>query len=179
MNNPLSHGHSHGVPAQGRHLGLSAGLTLALVLIEAAAGFWPSSLAVPSDAGHKFADALALLLSRYAARAAGRPATRRRTFGYHRVGILAALANALSLVLIAGFIFWEATVRFRDPEDVHGGVMIGVAFVALVLNALISLALRHEARHVLNVRGAYVHMLGDAASSLGVVVAGMVVLFTG
>src|SRR5262249_41272957 len=132
-----------------------------------------------SDAGHNFADALALALTWYAARAARRPADARRTFGSHRVGILAALANAVSLVVLALVIFWEAAQRLRAPEPVRSGPMIGVALAGVVLNGVISLWLRHEARHDLNVRSAYLHMLGDAASALGVVAAGVVVAWTG
>jgi cobalt-zinc-cadmium efflux system protein len=174
----MAHAHSHG-PATGRRLGPAFGLTLAFVVGEAAAGWWANSLALLSDAGHNFADALTLLLSWYAFRLARRPPDARRTFGYHRAGILAALANGLSLVVLALLIFWEAVQRLRTPESVQSGVMIGVALAAVVLNGVISWWLREEARHDLNVRSAYVHMLGDAASAVGVVVAGLVVAVTG
>jgi cobalt-zinc-cadmium efflux system protein len=101
------------------------------------------------------------------------------TPGYHRVGILAALVNAVSLVVIALAIFWEAVQRLRAPEPVQSGAMIGAAAVAVVLNGVISLWLHGEAQHDLNVRSAYLHMLGDAASALGVVVAGVLVALTG
>src|SRR5262249_39373546 len=122
---------------------------------------------------------LALIFSWYGARAARKPADARRTFGYHRVGILTALVNAVSLVVIALVIFWEAAQRLRSPEEVNGGLMIGVALAAVLLNGVISLWLRHEARHDLNIRSAYLHMLGDAVSALGVVAAGIVVALTG
>jgi cobalt-zinc-cadmium efflux system protein len=171
--------HVHGEPAAGRYLGLSLGLTLLFVVAEAAAGYVANSLALLSDAGHNFADALALLFSWYAVRVARRPADARRTYGYHRVGVLAALANALSLVGIAGFIGWEAVERLRFPEPVDGGVMIGVALAAVLLNGVITLWLHAEAQHDLNIRSAYLHMLGDALSGVGVVVAGVVVALTG
>src|SRR5262249_52173473 len=175
----MSHSHAHSGTLLGLRMGLAVGLTLAFVLGEAVAGDFANSLALLSDAGRNFADALALLFSWYALRMARRPADAKRTYGYHRVGILAALVNAVSLVVIALAIFWEAVQRLRAPEPVQSGLMIGVAAVAVVLNGVISLWLRGEARHDLNVRSAYLHMLGDAASALGVVVAGLAVSLTG
>jgi cobalt-zinc-cadmium efflux system protein len=161
-----------------RRMGLSVLLTLAFVVGEGVAGYLANSLALWSDAGHNLADALALLLSWYALRSARRPADARRTFGYHRVGILAALVNAVSLVAIALLIAWEAVDRLRHPEPVAGGAMIVVALVAVVLNVLISVWLHRDAKRDLNVRSAYLHMLGDAVSALGVVAAGLVVTLT-
>ncbi len=171
--------HDHAAPTKGNRLGLSVGLTLVFVAGEAVAGYLSNSLALLSDAGHNFADAIALGLSWYAARLARRPADARRTFGYHRAGILAALANAAGLVVIALFIFWEAAQRFRNPEPVQSGVMIGVALAAVAVNVLISVWLHAGAKSDLNVRSAYVHMLGDALASAGVAVAGVVVWATG
>jgi cobalt-zinc-cadmium efflux system protein len=175
----MAHTHTHAEGYTGRLLGLSVLLTLLFVLGEAVAGWWANSLALLSDAGHNFADALALALSWYAVWMARKPAHRQKTFGYHRVGILAALVNGTFLVLIALGIFWESSQRLRAPQPVQGGLMIGVAAAAVVLNGVISLWLHGESRHDLNVRSAYVHMLGDALSALGVVVAGLVVLWTG
>src|SRR5947207_26603 len=174
----MAHTHSHGALV-GRQMGWAVVLTFAFVVAEVVAGVVSHSLALVSDAGHNFADALALIFSWYAVRIAGRPAHSGRTFGYHRVGILAALANAGSLVIIALLIFWEALQRLRAPEPVQGGLMIGMALAALLLNTVISLWLRGEARHDLNVRSAYLHMAGDALSALGVVAAGVVVALTG
>jgi cobalt-zinc-cadmium efflux system protein len=172
------HHHHHGA-LTGRRMAFSVGLTLAFVVGESVAGLFSHSLALLSDAGHNFADALALLLAWYALGAARRPANASRTFGYHRVGILAALANAITLVVIALLIFWEAFQRLRSPAPVQSGLMIGVALAALLMNTVISLGLRGEAKHDLNVRSAYLHMVGDALSSLGVVVAGVMIAFTG
>jgi cobalt-zinc-cadmium efflux system protein len=132
-----------------------------------------------SDAGHNFADALALVFSWYGIWIAQKPSTAQRTFGYHRVGILAALVNAVSLVVIALLIFWEASTRLRHPESVQSAPMIVVALIAILMNTVISFWLKSAAKKDLNVRGAYMHMLGDAISAAGVVVAGLVVAFTG
>ncbi len=175
----MTHGHAHAGSSTGRLLGLAVALTLAFVAGEAAASWWANSLALLSDAGHNFADALSLALSWYAVRVARRTSDARRTYGYHRVGILAALVNAVSLVVISLLIFWEAVQRLRRPEPVQGGAMIAVALAAVLLNGVISFWLHGAAKHDLNVRSAYLHMLGDAVSALGVVAAGAVVVVTG
>ncbi len=175
----MSHSHSHDVTASNPRLGLSIALTVAFVAGEAVAGYFAHSLALMSDAGHNFSDALALMLSWYGLQAAKQPATSRRTFGSHRVGILAALANALTLVAIGAIIIWEAVERFRDPQPVKSGPMIWVALAAMLLNGVISFWLHSGAKHDLNLRSAYLHMLGDAVSAFGVVVAGIIIALTG
>lgn len=175
----MPHAHSHGGADTLQRVGLSIVLTFGFVVGEGIAAYFSHSLALLSDAGHNLADALALVLSWYALRMARKPSDSRRTFGYHRVGILAALVNAVSLVGIAVFIFWEAIERFRVPETVHSGPMIFVALAAVIINGVISFWLRGDAKHDLNVRSAYLHMLGDAISALGVVVAGIFVALTG
>ena len=176
----MEHDHSHGGGSGNNtetRLKLSIFLTLAFVLGESTAGWFSNSLALMSDAGHNFADALALLFSWYAVAAARKRSTRQMTFGYHRVGILAALVNAVSLVVIAIFIVWEAIQRLSKPEPVQSGLMIGVAIAAIIVNVVISLWL-HGGKHDLNIRSAYIHMIGDAISSAGVVVAGVIVAAT-
>src|SRR4051812_7015281 len=153
-------------------------LTLAFVIGEAFAGYFAHSLALLSDAGHNFADAAALGFSWYALWIARKPANKDMTYGYHRVGILAALVNAVSLVVIALLIFWEAIERLRTPEPVHGWLMIIVAAVAIGVNLVIGFWLRAGSKHDINVRSAYLHMMGDAISALGVVIAGIVVVAT-
>ena len=175
----MAHTHTHVAPESGRSLGLSILLTFAFVLGEAIAGSFAHSLALLSDAAHNLADALALIFSWYAIRVARRPPDARRTYGYHRVGILVALVNAVTLVVLALWIFWEAVQRLQSPGPVESGPMIGVALIAVALNGVISLWLRGGAKHDLNVRSAYLHMLGDAFSAMGVVVAGIVVATTG
>jgi cobalt-zinc-cadmium efflux system protein len=153
-------------------------LTLAFVIVEASAGWFGRSLALLSDAGHNLADAVALGFSWYALRIANRPSHHGMTFGYHRVGVFAALVNSLSLVVIAVLIGWEALGRIRHPELASGGLMVGVAAAAIVVNVVISLWLRRFAADDMNVRSAYLHMLGDAVSAFGVVIAGVLVATT-
>ena len=174
----MGHGHDHGW-LTGHRLLLSIFVTVAFVAGEAIAGYFAHSLALVSDAGHNFSDALALIFSWYAIWIAQKPSTAKRTFGHHRVGILAALANSVTLVLIALFIFWESFTRLRQPGPVHSAPMIVVALIAILMNAAISLSLRKAARNDLNVRSAQMHMVGDAVSAFGVLAAGVVVAFTG
>ena len=175
------HGHAQKHAAGGGTEKMRAALvlTLAFVIGEAAAGYFAHSLALLSDAGHNFADAAALGLSWYALWIAKKPSNQGMTYGYHRVGILAALVNAVSLVVIALLIFWEAISRLRHPEPVHGWLMIVVAAVAIGVNLLIGLWLHAGSKHDINVRSAYLHMIGDAVSAFGVVMAGFVVVLSG
>ncbi len=149
------------------------------MIAEAVAGYYAHSLALLSDAGHNFSDALALVFSWYGIWIAHRPSNEKRTFGHHRVGILAALVNSVSLVLIAIIIFWQAFIRLGNPGPVQSTPMIAVALLAVLINAAIVISLRKAARNDLNVRSAYLHMFGDAISALGVVVAGVLVATTG
>jgi cobalt-zinc-cadmium efflux system protein len=148
------------------------------VVSEAGAGWFANSLALISDAGHNLSDALALGLSYFAIRASRRPPDDLRTYGYHRLNILAALANALLLVGIGVIILWEAGRHLIHPEPVHGTTMIYVALAAIVVNLVIGFWLS-GGKSDLNVRSAYLHMLGDAVSAVGVVVAGIIVNLTG
>src|SRR5437762_977571 len=151
----MGHSHDHGESLTGRRLVLSIFLTLAFVAGEAFAAYFAHSLALFSDAAHNFADALALVFSWYGIWIARKPSTRERTFGYHRVGILAALVNAVSLVIIALLIFWEAADRLGHPRPIHSTPMILVALLAVAINTAISLWLRGHAAHDLNLRSAY------------------------
>jgi cobalt-zinc-cadmium efflux system protein len=171
-----AHGHAHLPPnVSGRTMGAAVTLTLLFVVIEALSGWLAHSLALLSDAGHNLADAAALGFSWYALWMSGKPSHQGMTFGYHRVGVFAALANALSLVLIALFVGWEAFARIRQPEIANGTVMIGVASAAVIVNLLIGAWLHRGSKHDINIRSAYLHMLGDAASAFGVVIAGVLV----
>lgn len=170
-------GHSHG-PKSGTRLWLSLIVTLVFVVGEAFAGWVSHSLALLSDAGHNLSDALALGLAAYAVWVAKRPATPRHTYGFHRVAILTALFNAATLVAIALFIGVEAVTRFHHPEPIVGTLMIWVAAVAVLMNTVIAAALSGDAKNNLNSRAAFVHMAGDAISSLAVVVAGVIVHYS-
>lgn len=159
-------------------MGTAVAITLAFVVAEAAAGWFGHSLALLSDAGHNLADAAALAFSWYALRMAAKPSHQGMTFGYHRVGVFAALANAVALVVIALLIGFEAIERFRYPEVASGRLMVVVALIAIAVNVWISVRLHEGAKRDINVRSAYLHMVGDAVSALGVVVAGVLVLVT-
>jgi cobalt-zinc-cadmium efflux system protein len=156
-------------------MGAAVALTLSFVVAEAVSGWFAHSLALLSDAGHNLADAAALAFSWYALWIGNKPSHQGMTFGYHRVGIVAALANAVSLVLIALFIGWEAIARIRQPEAANGPLMVVVAVAAMIVNLVIGLWLHKGSKHDLNVRSAYLHMLGDAVSAFGVVIAGVLV----
>src|SRR5580704_6407492 len=176
------HGHhAHDLFAHGQTGKLRAALllTAAFVVGEAIVAYFAQSLALFSDACHNFADAAALAFSWYAVWIAQKPSHTGMTYGYHRVGILAALVNAVSLVVIALGICWEALERWRHPESVDGWLMVWVAGVAITVNATIGLWLHAGAEHDLNIRSAYLHMVGDALSAFGVVLAGLVVVFSG
>jgi cobalt-zinc-cadmium efflux system protein len=152
---------------------------LAFVGVELAAGVWANSLALLSDAGHNFTDVIALALSWYAVRLSTQPAHAGKTFGYHRAGILVALANSTTLALVSLGILYEAFKRFRSPEEVRSNVLIGVAAAAFLINAGAALLVRRESRHDLSLKTVFVHLLGDAASALGAVAAGIVIALTG
>jgi len=156
-------------------MGMAVALTLLFVVVEAGFGWFAHSLALLSDAGHNLADAAALGFSWYALWIAHKPSHEGMTFGYHRVGIFAALANAVSLVLIACLIAWEAIARIRAPQVADGPVMIVVAVAAIVVNLVIGLWLHKGSKDDLNIRSAYLHMIGDAISAFGVVIAGVLV----
>lgn len=176
-----SHHHTshHSGAISSNKMCIAFGITLAFCLVEAFIGYRANSLALMSDAGHNLADALALALSAYAIWVAKKPADGKRTFGYHRAGILAALVNAAGLVVMAGVIFYEAILRLHAPEQVQSGPMIWVALAAIVLNTAIAWWFHAAAKNDLNIKSAYMHMLGDAAASLGVVIAGVIIMITG
>jgi len=152
--------------------------TLLFVVTEAVAGWRGRSLALLSDAGHNLADAAALGLSWYALVIARKPSHHGMTYGYHRVAVVAAMINGLSLVGIALWIVWEAIGRLRQPEPPNSGLMIGVALAAIAVNVAITLRLHEGSKHDMNVRSAYLHMMGDAISAFGVVIAGIIIRVT-
>lgn len=143
------------------------------------AGFRAHSLALLSDAGHNATDALALLLAWFGFWMQAKPANEVKTFGYQRAGVLAAFVNALTLVGLSLWIFWEAIQRLRNPESVSPMMMITVAGLGLALNGGIMLGLRTARHHDLNVRSAFMHMLGDLLGSVAIVIGGIVLRYTG
>jgi cobalt-zinc-cadmium efflux system protein len=173
------HGHEHAsVNMTGRAMGTAVAVTVLFVALEAVCGWLGNSLALLSDAGHNLADAAALGFSWYAVSVSSRPSHEGMTFGYHRVGVFAALINAASLVVIALLIGFEAIVRIRHPEPANGALMITVAAIGMFVNLAIALWLRRGSEHDMNLRSAYLHMAGDAASAFGVVIAGVLVATT-
>lgn len=163
----------------GQVLGWSLAATLAFVAVEAAAGLSARSLALLSDAGHNFTDALALLLAAFGFHLASRPADEERTYGYHRAGVLAAFVNALTLLVLSGFIFRESYRRLVNPPTVHEGTMLWVAGLGLALNAVIMWGLKAGKDRDLNIRAAFVHMLGDALGSIGIILGAAAIRYTG
>ena len=174
--------HVHRPTAAARSRGrLTATLvvTAAFLLVEVAGALWSGSLALLADAGHMLTDVGGLALALFAIWIAARPPTPEKTYGYYRAEILAALVNALVLLVVAGGVLYEAYRRILAPPDVLGGPMLAVAVVGLAANVGCAWLLHDDAASSLNVRGAYLHVLGDALASVGVVLAAAVVLWTG
>jgi cobalt-zinc-cadmium efflux system protein len=174
------HDHHHHRPTDfGRAFALGTALNLGFVAVEGAAGFLANSMALLADAGHNLSDVLGLLIAWAGAELAKRPPSRRFTYGLRGSSILAALANALLLLVAVGAIAVEAVERFSHPRPVEGLLVIGVAAVGIVINLSTALLFARGRKGDLNVRGAFVHMAADAAVSAAVVVAGVLILFTG
>lgn len=159
-------------------LALSLVLTLIFVFIEAIAGIIGNSLALLTDAAHNLTDVIALGLSWYAIRLTSQPANARNTYGYHRAGILVALINSTTLVLISLGIFYEAYRRFANPPEVESGILIVVGMIAVVINLVTALLVRKGSENDLNLRSAFLHLMGDVLSTIGAVVAGVIIYFT-
>jgi cobalt-zinc-cadmium efflux system protein len=162
-----------------RRLKLALALSCIYFFAELIGGFLTNSLALLSDAGHMLSDIGALTLSLCAFRIAKRPATVSSTFGYHRVEILAALFNGLTLWLIVGVLFTAAYNRFLDPPPVESYGMMVVASVGLLVNIVAGAVLYGSHHHNLNLRGAFLHIVSDALGSVGAIAAGLIMLFTG
>jgi len=171
--------HHHDPAVVSRKLLVATIATAVFVVVELIAGIAANSLALVGDAVHNFTDTLALLLAFVAVRIERRPANAAKTYGYHRAGVLAAFINSGTLVAFTLYLFYEAVHRLRVPHPVGTRTMLIVAGAAFVLNAAITWWLHGEGREDLNVRGAVLHMLGDAASSIGIVVAALLIARTG
>ena len=185
----------HTNPALEKRFLLSLALTLAILIAEVLGGFWTSSLALLSDAAHVFMDVFALGLSYLALRLSDLPADDRHTYGFHRLEVIAALINGVTLGAIAIEIFSEAWHRWFNPQPVKSAEMLVIAVIGLVVNLVVAFVLgghEHEHDHAgeegaeahedaedLNIRSAFLHVVGDAVSSVGVIVAAGVIWFTG
>lgn len=174
------HAHARGGPVQRRALSLTLGLVILVLLAELIGGLWSGSLALLSDAAHMFTDAAALAISLAALHIATRPPDDKRSFGYQRFEILAAVVNAMLLLLAAAYIVVEAWRRLRQPPDIASGVMLWVAVLGLAVNlvGMRLLAHGHEGGN-LNLKGAYLEVWSDMLGSVGVIVASLVIRFTG
>lgn len=176
------HSHSHGLtPSNGgkRDLLIALAITVLMMAAELVGGLLSNSLALLSDAGHMFTDNLALLLSFFAIKFASMPATDRKTFGFFRLEILAAFVNGVVLVLLSFYIMYEAYLRIINPQPVAGRLMLVIAAIGLVANVIGAVVLNKHTAASLNIRGAYLHILGDALSSVGVVIGSLIILYTG
>jgi len=182
-----SHGHSHGhgghhhgpVDTGDWRYGVGLVVNLLFVIAEFAAGVWSGSTALMADAGHNLSDVLGLAMAGGAAVLARRAAGARLTYGFGKATVLAALANAILLIFACGMIALEAVRRLAEPAEVQSGVVMAVAGIGFVINLGTALMFMRDQHSDLNARGAYLHMLADAGVSIGVVISGAVILFTG
>jgi cobalt-zinc-cadmium efflux system protein len=170
--------HSHSHAQTGKVLQWSLVATLLFVVIELVAGLRASSLALVSDAGHNFTDALSIVLAAIGFYLQSRPADSVKTYGYHRAGVLTAFVNALTLVVISLFIFYEAWQRFLHPQPVQEWTMFWVALAAVALNAGVMWGLHRDKDHDLNIRATFMHMLGDAVSSVAILAGAVIIHYT-
>ena len=171
--------HHHTSQDNRKRLFFSLALTGLIFAAELVGGWWTGSLALLSDAAHVFMDMFALGLSYLAIRAAARPANDRHTYGYHRLQVLAALANGATLLLISFEILKDAIERFQNPRPVLAGPMLLIAILGLLVNLAVAFVLRQHDHEDLNTRSAFLHVLGDALASVGVIGAGIAILLTG
>lgn len=177
--NPLSHSHDHAPARFDLAFGWGIGLNVVYVLAEAGFGFATNSLALLADAGHNLSDVLGLVIAWGAHRLARRPPRGRYTYGFRSSTILAALANAILLLVAVGAIVWEAVRRSALPAEVAGHVVTWVALVGVVINTATALLFLRGREHDVNVKGAFLHMAADAGVSVGVVLAGIGIAWTG
>jgi cobalt-zinc-cadmium efflux system protein len=184
-----AHDHDHGTDDHHHHdhfrelgrkrLLIVLAMTATFMVVEFVGGYLSNSLALMADAGHMLSDVAALALSYFALSFARRPATPAKTYGYMRLEILAALVNGATLIIIAAIIFWQAWARFREPQQIEGTLMLVVASGGLLVNIIAAFLLHASSGHNLNVRGAYLHVLGDLLGSVGAIAAAIVILTTG
>jgi cobalt-zinc-cadmium efflux system protein len=160
-----------------KNLKIAILLTTLIFFLELIGGLWSNSLALLSDSAHVLMDVIALLLTYGAIRISARPSNSNMTFGYHRFEIFAALINGLTIIGIAVFIFYEAYGRILDPPAVKGQEVLVIAMIGLAVNAWVALKL--HGHHDLNIKGAYLHVIGDALASIAVIAGAVIIIFTG
>jgi cobalt-zinc-cadmium efflux system protein len=175
----MSHNNNQSFSSAGNKLKYGLILSCLILIAEVIGGLLSNSLALLSDAGHVFADIVALGLSWYGIRQAQRPSDKRMTFGYHRIGVIVAIVNAVTIVIIAAIILYEAYNRFQNPPEIKSLLMMSVALVGLAANLLVTWWLRKDQHTNINVRSAFWHAMGDALASVGVIAGGLVILLTG
>ena len=173
------HGHGHAPADFGQAFAIGIALNTGFVIVEAGAGFWFNSMALIADAGHNLSDVLALVIAWVASALSKRPASARFTYGYKASSILAAIANAALLLVALGAIAFETIHRLGDPQAVAPGPIMIVAGIGIVINTVTALMFLRGRKTDINIRGAYLHMAADAAVSAGVVVAGLLIWWTG
>ena len=171
--------HSHGAHAPVKSLRIALTLTALLLVVEVVGGLMSNSIALLADAGHMFTDVAALGLSLFVAWFSHQPATAKKSYGYLRWEILAAFLNGAALLLISVAIIVESVLRLRKPEPVEGALMLAIAVAGLVINLISARILHPTSQENMNVRGAYLHVLGDLLASVGTVVAAILIRYTG
>lgn len=181
MSEQQGHDHSHAMVIEGnvKKLSFALAMTSTFLIVEVIAGFMTQSLALLSDAAHMFTDAAALAIALVAIKIGKLPADNKRTFGYQRFEILAALFNALMLFVVAIYILYEAYQRFSQPPEIQSVGMMIVAVIGLVINLISMKILFSSSQESLNIKGAYLEVLSDALGSVGVIVGGAIIYFTG
>ncbi len=175
----MSHNHSHAINDYSKAFAIGITLNIIFVVIETGYGITAGSLALIADAGHNLSDVISLLLAWGASYLALKQPTEKRTYGFRRVTILASSVSAILLLVVLGGIVWEAIGRLANPQPVHSMTVVIVAAIGVVINTSTALLFVSGQKHDLNIRGAYLHMAADAGVSLGVVVAGIVIMITG
>ena len=171
--------HHHGSPGVANKLKYGIIITAAILVLEVAGGILSNSLALLSDAGHVLADGIALALSWYGVRQAARPSSSRMTFGYHRVGVIIAIVNAVSILAIAGVILFEAYQRFYQQPEINSVMMLVVAATGLAANIFVASWLHRDQGKSLNIKSAFWHAVGDALASVGVIAGAVIIMLTG
>jgi cobalt-zinc-cadmium efflux system protein len=170
--------HHHGTRGVATKLKYGIIITAVILILEVAGGILSNSLALLSDAGHVFADGIALTLSWYGVRQAARPSSSRMTFGYHRVGVIIAIVNAVSILVIAGIILFEAYQRFYQQPEINSVMMLVIAVIGLAANIFVASWLHREQEGSLNIKSAFWHAIGDALASVGVIAGAIIIMLT-